>query len=281
VGIFAGAGVVTGVEGGGSREILETYPDVDLSENVINKLAPSKKPMVMYNAMIYPITKYTIKGIIWYQGEANVREYKEYGKRLENMVKLWRDNWNLGNIPFYYVEIAPFEYPNLDASAAFFREAQFKARFQIPNSGMISTNDLVEEYENHTIHPQNKLEIGKRLAYIALNQTYHFESVACLGPEYRSMEIKDEKIYLSFSNIENGFGGDLSAIRGFEISGNDGVFSPGDVEVDLKNKRIIISNQNISHPVAVRYCFKNFQIGNLCNTRGLPLIPFRTDDFDK
>lgn len=281
VGIIVSAWGGSRVEGWTSRELLETYPEVDLSENVINKLVPSKKPMVMYNAMIYPITKYTIKGIIWYQGEANVRDYKVYGQRLADMVKLWRDNWNLGNIPFYYVEIAPFEYVNLDASAAFFREAQFKAQSLIPNSGMISTNDLVEEYEVHTIHPRNKIDVGMRLAYLALNQTYHFESVACHGPEYRSMEIKDQKIYLSFNNIENGFGGDLTAIRGFEISGDDRIFFPGSVEVDLKNKRLIISNQNIPRPVAVRYCFKNFQVGNLRNTRGLPLIPFRTDNFDK
>jgi len=236
----------------------------------------------MYNAMIRPLIHYTIKGFIWYQGESNVGHHQVYAERLANMVNLWRKDWGLGDLPFYYVEIAPWIYGDGETgtSGALLREAQFKAQFQIPNSGMISTNDLVEDYEKTNIHPRNKIDVGKRLAFMALSQTYGHTGVAGHGPEYKSMEIKGGKIYLSFNHAENGFSRTVG-INGFEIAGDDRIFHPAKVEVDLNNRILIVSNENIPNPVAVRYCFKNFQIGNLYNTRELPVVPFRTDNFEK
>jgi sialate O-acetylesterase len=236
----------------------------------------------MYNAMIHPLIHYTIKCFIWYQGESNVGKHDVYAQRLANMVNLWRKDWGLGDLPFYYVEIAPWIYGDGETgtSGALLREAQFKAQSLIPNSGMISTNDLVEEYEKNNIHPRNKIDVGKRLAYMALSQTYGLKGIASHGPEYKSMEIKDGKIYLSFNYAEDGFSRVVD-IKGFEIAGEDHIFYPAKVEVDLNNRMLIVSNENISKPVAARYCFKNFQIGNLYNTRELPVVPFRTDNFEK
>ena len=280
VGIIVSSWGGTKVEGWTNREILETYPDVDLDEKAIEALHPMSRPLLMYNAMIKPLTNYTIKGFIWYQGESNVGRNDVYAQRLANMVKLWRTDWGLGELPFYYAEIAPWIYGDGETgiSAALLRETQFKAQSVIPNSGMITTNDLVEKYEDRNIHPRNKTDVGKRLAYLALSQTYDLKSIASRGPEYKSMEIKDGKIHLSFNYADEGFNR-MDEAEGFEIAGNDKVFVPADVEVDLNNRLIIVSHKDILNPVAARYCFRNFQIGNMANTRELPMVPFRTDDF--
>lgn len=280
VGIIVSSWGGTRVEGWTSREILETYPDVDLDEKAIEALNPMARPLLMYNAMIKPLTNYTVKGFIWYQGESNVGRNDVYAQRLANMVKLWRNDWNLGELPFYYAEIAPWIYGDGETgvSAALLREAQFKAQSIIPNSGMISTNDLVEKYEDRNIHPKNKTDVGRRLAYLALSQTYELKNIASHGPEYKSMEIKDGKIHLSFNHADEGFNR-MSGAEGFEIAGDDKVFIPADVEIDLNNRKIIVSNKDIPNPVAARYCFRNFQIGNMANTRELPMVPFRTDNF--
>ena len=141
---------------------------------------------------------------------------------------------------------------------------------------MVSTNDLVEPYEWCNIHPANKHDIGYRLACMALNRTYGKKAVHCDSPRFRSMEIADGKALVSLDNAEYGFNR-LVGIEGFEICGSDGVFRPADVAVDAQ-LRLVVSSKEVPEPSAVRYCFRNFQIGNLANSWGLPVIPFRTDD---
>lgn len=280
VGIIVSSWGGTKVEGWTGREILETYPDIDLDEKAIEALNPMSRPLVMYNAMIKPLTNYTIKGFIWYQGESNVGSHDVYAQRLANMVKLWRSDWGLGDLPFYYAELAPWIYGDGEegTSCALLRESQYKAQSIIPNSGMISTNDLVEMHEVKNIHPANKTDVGRRLAYMALSHTYDLKSIAYRGPEYKSMEIKEGKIYLSFNHAEDGFNR-MSGAEGFEIAGSNKTFVPADVEIDLNNRIIVLSSKDIPNPVAARYCFRNFQIGNMGNTRALPMVPFRTDNF--
>lgn len=276
VGIIVSAWGGTKVEGWTNREILETYPDVDLSEEAINKLNPMSRPLLMYNGMIHPITNYVVKGFIWYQGESNVGAHQVYAERLNNMVTLWREQWKNPDLPFYYVEIAPFIYGNKDAdNAALLREAQWKAQQLISHSGMVSTNDLVEPYELTNIHPRNKTDVGKRLAFMALNRTYGFEQVADRGPEYKSMEIREGKMILSFDYAGDGFNR-TDGIEGFEIAGADGKFLPA--QAIARDGKVEVWNDGIDQPTAARYCFKNFQIGNLAGTRGLPVVPFRTDN---
>ena len=268
------------VESWTNRQILETYPDIDLTKKGIEDVQDWKRPLLMYNGMLKPLNNFTIKGFIWYQGESNVGKHTDYPARFAAMVELWRKDWELGNLPFYYAEIAPWIYGDgeLGTSGALLREAQFKSQFIIPNSGMISTNDLVEDYEKTNIHPRNKTDVGKRLAYMALNQTYAFKNIAAHGPEYKSMEVKDGKIILSFNYAPDGFNRE-NDIRGFEICGSDKVFMPAVARLDNNNLKIILSNDQIPAPVAARYGFRNFQPGNLANTRELPVVPFRTDNF--
>ncbi|WP_352422824.1 sialate O-acetylesterase [Proteiniphilum sp.] len=279
VGIIVSSWGGTKVEGWTSREILETYPDVDLNEEAVNKLHPMARPLLMYNGMIHPLTHYIVKGFIWYQGESNVGAHQVYAERLYNMVTLWRKQWNNPELPFYYVEIAPYAYGNGDdSSAAYLREAQFKAQKLIPHSGMISTNDLVEPYELTNIHPRNKTDVGKRLAFMALNQTYGYDRVVARGPEYNSMEIRDGKVILSFDHAREGFNR-TDGIEGFEIAAEDGQFLPAVAVV--RDGKVEVFREGVDKPVAVRYCFRNFQTGNFAGTRELPVVPFRTDSFEK
>ena len=273
IGIIVSSWGGSRVEAWTNREIINTYADVNLDEETVNKIPEASRPLLMYNAMIHPITNYKVNGFIWYQGESNIGGYQVYAERLNNMVTLWRELWEDTDLPFYFTEIAPFEYGAGDW-AAYLREAQFDAQKIISNSGMISTNDLVEEYEKYNIHPRNKTDVGIRLAYMALNRNYGFNHVATNGPEFVSMEIIDNKAIITFDHTPNGFNR-IDDIIGFEIAGKDGVFVPAKARVN--NLNVEVYHENISNPIAVRYCFRNFMIGNLANTRELPLVPFRSD----
>lgn len=210
-------------------------------------------------------------------GESNVGHEDTYANRFSTMVKQWRSEWGQGDLPFYFVEIAPYNY-GWNEQGAYLRESQFKAQSLIPNSGMISTNDLVRPYENNQIHPCDKEDVGQRLAFLALCGTYGWKGIACRGPEYKSMEVKGDTAYLTFNYVDGGFNR-LKDIQGFEICGEDRTFYPAYVKV--QGNTLIVSSAEVQEPVAVRYCFRNFQIGNIGNTEGLPMVPFRTDNFEK
>jgi len=280
VGIIVCAWGGTKVEGWLPKEILETFPDVDLSKAGSDDGAQHRHPMIMYNGLISPSSKYTIKGFTWYQGCSNVGRADVYAERLAIMVQHWRDLWKNSNLPFYYVEIAPFDYENdsRGISGALLREAQFKAKDLIPNSAMITTNDLVEPYENIQIHPRNKKDIGERLAYQSLNKTYGYKSIVGDSPSYKAIEINGDKAEIFFNNANEGFS-PWYGIEGFEIAGTDKNFYPAEARLNIDKKTIIVSSEAVKKPVAVRYCFRNFQVGNLVNHRNLPVIPFRTDNW--
>lgn len=263
------------VESWMSREVLSGYSDIDLTEEGISRVAQHLRPMVMYNAMLRPVAGYTVRGFLWYQGESNVGRYMDYAARLADMVSLWRGLWGRDDLPFYYVEIAPFEYGN--GKSPYLREAQCRAQELIPNSGMICTNDLVEPYEFCNVHPKNKRDVGYRLAFMALNKTYGMKEIACQSPQYESMEIRDGKAHVRFKYMDQGFNR-MADIRGFEICGADKVFYSADAVVE-NQFALVVSSEKVPEPVAVRYCFRDFQPGNLADTRELPVVPFRTDDF--
>lgn len=220
---------------------------------------------------------YALRGFIWYQGESNVA-CPDYALRMKNMVAQWREERQQGELPFYYVELAPFRYQgHQQEQGPRLREEQYKAQRLIPNSGMICTNDLVEAYESDNVHPANKEEIGKRLSYMALNRTYNLKAIPCYGPEFKSMEITGNQAKLTFIHCEMGFTRSRD-VEGFEIAGADRVFYPADC-IELHHSTWVISSDKVAHPVAVRYCFKDFQPGNIGGTGGLPMVPFRTDSW--
>lgn len=265
----------TRVEGWLSREVLAGYPDVDLSPEGIDAGLEWLRPLVMFNGMVNPLTDYTIRGFLWYQGESNVDRYDVYAERLADLAALWRERWGEGDIPFYFVEIAPFGTAE-GMRSALLREAQCRARTLIPNSGMVSTNDLVEPFEAGNIHPRHKREVGRRLACWALNRTYGFGTIACESPEFEAAEFRDGRAWITLSSVGDGFGR-LTGIEGFEICGADRVFRPAEARVD--GTRLVVSSPEVAEPVAVRYAFRDYLPGNLTNLRGLPVVPFRTDDF--
>lgn len=271
----------TMVEGWLPRDTVAKYPDIDLKRD-IRKEEPHDwwhylSPTLMYNGMLRPLEGYTIKGFLWYQGESNVGKHKTYAQRLKTMVDLWRKEWGQGELPFYFVEIAPFGKYEGRASA-FLREAQYKAQSLIANSAMVSTNDLVEPYEAENVHPKDKRSVGSRLAYQALAKTYNIKGIEADCPAYKSMEVKGDTVVLSFVHADNGFNR-MKGMEGFEVAGADHEFYPAKAELLGKNQIVVVCDK-VSSPVSVRYAFHDYSPGNVANLRGLPLVPFRTDDWD-
>jgi sialate O-acetylesterase len=271
------------VEGWLPKEILELYKeDISMVADGNPRLNSYMTPMIMYNGLLFPLRHYTIRGFLWYQGCSNVDHHDVYAQRQADMVKHWRSLWQLGDIPFYYVEIAPYNHDRTSegTNGALLREAQFKAQALIPNSAMITTNDLVKPYETAQVHPANKKDVGERLAFLALNKTYGYKGILADFPTYKDMEISGDRIKVNFNNAPQGFALMKGGYEGFEVAGEDKIFHPAKTVPARRGSYIMISSEHVPHPVAVRYCFRNFQTGNL-TASGMPAIPFRTDNWEK
>jgi sialate O-acetylesterase len=259
-----------------SKEVMSTYQNVNLDEVNITKNT-HKTPTALFNAMINPLIPYTIKGALWYQGEANRNDPENYTKLFPAMVKDWRARWGIGNFPFYYVQIAPYSYGSeKTVNTAFIREAQLQCLDLIPNSGIAITMDVGSAY---SIHPPKKKEVADRLLYNALNQTYGYKKVDFASPVYDSFEIEKDHIKLIFKNAKMGLYA-LDALEGFEIAGADKVFHPAKAKIINRKNILTVSSGDVPNPVAVRYAWKNWIVGTLFNTSLLPAASFRTDDWD-
>lgn len=233
------------------------------------------KPGVCYNGMIYPITNFTLAGTIWYQGESNSDAAFAYRKMFTSLIASWRAAWK-NDFPFYYVQIAPSTHYAEPNAGALLREAQTQCQ-DIPNTGMVVIHDLVDNIKEN--HHQNKRDVGLRLANYALAETYHQSGVVYKSPMYQSMNIDKSKITLTFSNAENGLVTRNGSPTGFFIAGENREFLPATV-VKIRDNTVIISNDKIAHPVAVRFGFSNTAMPNLYNKDGLPVNTFRTDNWD-
>lgn len=278
VGIVSAAYGGSKVESWTPRELLETYPDVSLDPSDIEKITPYHRPMLMYNAMFEPIKNYTYKGIIWYQGCSNVATYETYAERLANMVRKWREEIAIGDIPFYSVEIAPYEYDGIeDGKGAYLRREQHRAVELIPNSGIISTNNLVKPYEKYNIHPSDKATPAKRLADLALNRTYGKTQFPVRSPKYKSHKFVDGAAWVAIESPDGGICRNYD-IRGFEVAGPDGVFHDADnVWLHWQTNEMVVSSKEVPEPTAVRYGWGDFKPGTLHGADYLPLIPFTTE----
>lgn len=230
-------------------------------------------PTTLYNAMINPLVPYNIKGAIWYQGEANTGNPKQYQKLFPMMIQSWRDSWQLGDFPFYYVQIAPYNYGSQTFSELL-REAQFKS-LSVKNSGMVVTLDIGNPND---IHPSNKKDVGERLAFWALAKIYN-KKIDYSGPVYKSMKVEKDKIKLTFDFAKSGLVlKELNGENNFMIAGADKVFKKAKIKID-GNKLIVFSDE-VKNPVAVRYAFTNISEATLFNKFGLPASSFRTDDWE-
>jgi sialate O-acetylesterase len=237
---------------------------------------PPKAPASLFNAMINPMVGYGIRGAIWYQGESNKGEPENYLKMFPAMIKDWRTKWEVGDFPFYYVQIAPHAKNDVLPNGAFLRETQLKTTTILPNVGMACALDVGEQFN---IHPANKEITSKRLAYLALSQIYGIKGINPHSPVFKAMTIKNDTVRITFDNAPLGltsYGKDLSL---FELAGEDKVFHPA--KATFTATGIMLKSPSVLMPVAVRYAFKNFMVGDLFGTNGLPVSSFRTDDWER
>ncbi|MDR1122178.1 MAG: sialate O-acetylesterase [Dysgonamonadaceae bacterium] len=276
VGIIVSSWGGSRVEAWMSREALEPFSaETDLSflDNEERVKNPSQTPVVLYNGKIAPLTNFAIRGFLWYQGESNRNNADLYTRLMPAFVKDLRTKWNIGDFPFYYVQIAPFNYDSREeASTVRLREVQEQNGRDIPNSGMVTTMDIGDSL---LIHPADKETVGNRLAYWALAETYNKSYVGYAPPTYQSMEIKDSSILVSFNHAEQGICPINTKLKGFEIAGNDKMFIPA--TAIEKGGKVVVSSEKIEKPVAVRYLYKNFAEASVFNVYGIPASPFRTD----
>jgi sialate O-acetylesterase len=234
-------------------------------------IVSDQTPTTLFNAMINPVVPYSIRGAIWYQGEANVGEPGMYLKLFPLMIENWRDVWGRGSFPFYYVQIAPYDYGE-DSHSEKLREAQLKS-LTAKNTGMVVTLDIGNP---GNIHPANKQDVGARLAYWALNKTYN-KKIPFSGPLFKSMEVKENKIILTFDYAEKLILNEINGQNNFLIAGQDRIFKKAAVKTE--GNTLILFNPEIEKPVAVRYAWSNTAQATLFNEVGLPSSSFRTDDW--
>jgi sialate O-acetylesterase len=233
------------------------------------------RPTVLYNAMIYPLIPFSIRGAIWYQGESNDARAYQYRELFPLMIKDWRKQWNL-DFPFYFVQLANFEKSAVkpeESNWAELREAQLQT-LHLENTGMAVTIDIGDAKD---IHPKNKQEVGRRLALIAEAKTYNLKS-AFSGPIYNTYRIEGNKIRILFFHTEGGLKTPVDGpLKGFTVAGPDHKFHWADANIE--GNEIVVSCKDVTDPIAVRYAWAKNPVCNLYNGADLPASPFRTDDW--
>jgi len=230
--------------------------------------ADEKIPTRLYNGMIHPLRNFRIGGVIWYQGESNAGRANRYRDLFSTMIGNWREAFGY-EFPFYFVQIAPFNYRDLNA--AFLREAQLQT-MSLPKTGMAVTMDIGNLED---IHPKNKQEVGRRLALWALANDYG-KDIEFSGPKYRAIAFEHGRVRLTFDHVGGGLATrDGEAPSHFEIAGDDKVFHPATAAI--AGEDLIVSSDEVAAPKAVRYGFTSQATPNLMNDAGLPASPFRTD----
>ncbi len=246
----------------------ELYKLEEEKRKDISKITPFNSPngfSAMYECMLTPVMPYGVRGVIWYQGESNIGNFHEYTNLFSGMIDDWRSAWGV-NLPFYYAQIAPFIYEKNVRSQSL-RDAQTKILETVENTGMAVLLDIGEEYD---IHPENKKDVGERLSLHALKNEYNFDLIAN-GPLYKSHVRKGSRIEVSFDYVADGLVSD-GPLTGFEIAGNDGVFYPA--KALITDDKIIVFSKKVMSPAHVRYGWKNWFVGTLFNSEGLPASSF-------
>ena len=222
-----------------------------------------------YNGMIYPLTQFSIAGTIWYQGESNVDTYQSYGQLFKTMIRSWRNRWNK-DFPFYFVQIAPFNYGKSNGPAL--RDQQTKA-LELPHTGMVVTADLVSD--TNDIHPHNKYDVGYRLANLALKEHYQLQGHFPKSPVLKSYQVNGNKIHIYFNDVTplQVKGGKVHTLF---IAGKDHLLYPANLEIQ-KDGSIIVSSNKVKQPATVEYGYTNTRLGNITSVDGLPVAPFKIE----
>lgn len=253
----------------------------EYKESVTNKeygyidFSPNSYPSLLYNTMINPMTSFSIKGAIWYQGESNADDAYNYRTLFPTLINDWRDKWE-SEFPFYWVQLANYmakdEQPQ-ESKWAELREAQ-NMTLSLPYTGQAVITDIGDAKD---IHPRNKQDVGARLALIALNKDYGRSDIIYSGPTFNKMEISENKAIIYFDNIAKGLKvrDNNQSIKGFSIAGIDNRFVWAKAYLD--GDKVIVESPEVSNPISVRYSWSNNPEVNLFNSEGLPAAPFRTD----
>jgi len=281
VGLIVTAWGGSACEAWNAPEWLTAFPQVKLpqTQEEVNK-TEQRCPTALYNGMLHPLIGINIAGVIWYQGEDNWPRYSYYADLFSGMVKGWRQQWAIGEFPFYYCQIAPYDYDLITfegqdtVCSAYLREQQWKAELMIPNSGMAVLMDAGLE---KGIHPMKKQVAGERLARLALVKTYGIEGITAESPRFSGMKIQNDTIICSFDNDKmwiNCHGKYTSDL--FEVAGEDRVFHKAKAWVS--RSKMMVKSDEVKKPVAVRYAFKNFVEGDVF-CEDLPLSSFRSDEW--
>ncbi|MDD5185907.1 MAG: sialate O-acetylesterase [Paludibacter sp.] len=262
---------------------LDTAPKMK-NGKVLEKLsADGGDPGKFYDTMIQPLIPFPIKGFLWYQGESNcfLNENIRYAYKFKTLIESWRSDWGNNNLPFYFVQIAPFNYsaskdvrPHTPENLPEFWESQALA-LHLPNTGMVTITDLVDSIVD--LHPGYKWEVGRRLSLVALHNAYDQKNVVCSGPTYNRMKIVNGKIEVTFTNTGSGLASrDGKPLTWFSIAGSDGKFIPASAVI--KGNKVIVSSPDVLQPVTVRFGWNEAARSNFINKEGLPAVPFRSDN---
>lgn len=237
---------------------------------------PNSYPTLLYNSMVYPLIPFAIKGALWYQGETNAGRAYQYRKAFPLLINNWREKWGQGEFPFYFVQLSSFNADGGNSEKgsgwAELREAQ-SMTLSVPNTGMAVTTDIGDSTD---IHPKNKQDVGKRLAFVALANTYKV-TIPSTGPVYSEMKTEGDKIVVSFANQGALVAKDkYGYLKGFEVAGDDRKFHWA--MASIEGDKVIVYSKDVSKPVAVRYAWSDVtDDANLFNNAGLPAPPFRSD----
>lgn len=257
-----------------SADAFGKFSSYELPASEADNTVKNKTPTVLFNGMLKSILGYGMRGAIWYQGETNRLDYKNYPALFESMHADWISQWGVGTFPIYFCQIAPYQYGQ-GSNSAFMREAQLQIARNQPNTGMAVLSDAGEAT---CIHPANKQVAGERLAYIALGKTYGFDKFPCQSPELQAIRATVGKIIVRFDKAPDGISTFGNELTGFEIAGDDRKFYPA--KAKIVQKTVELTAVEVPQPVAVRYGFKDFFKGSLYGVNGLPVSSFRSDDWD-
>ncbi|MFO0980051.1 MAG: sialate O-acetylesterase, partial [Planctomycetaceae bacterium] len=247
-------------------------------ENLKRQMGGNARPSNIYNGVLKSHLGFTIRGAIWYQGESNAGRAYQYRDLFPLMISNWREEWGQGDFPFYWVQLADFQTEAVEPGEsdwAELREAQTMTMSKLAHTGEAVIIDIGEGKD---IHPKNKVDVGRRLARWALANEYGVK-VPFHSPQYKSMEKQGNKIVLTFDHVDGGWRPfDVAAPVGFSIAGEDKKFVWADAKI-LPDGRIEVSSAKVAEPVSVRYAWANNPVCNMFSVAGLPLTPFRTDDW--
>ncbi len=266
--------------------MVKGFPEAEKSipEPGTKVKAKSQATTALFNGMVSPLIGMSMRGVIWYQGETNCVRAHSYADLFSSMIKGWRTLWKQGDFPFYYCQITPYEYDRIIGkgqeiyNSAYLREAQAKVEQMVPNTGMAV---LMDAGFDTGIHPYNKQTPGERLALHALSKTYGIEGIIADSPIYKEMKVMDDgSVEVYFDRCPMELCGDRSfESKNFTLAGEDRVFYPAKAEI-LRGKKVKVTCDKVPHPVAVRYGFVDYCVGDLFGNDNLPVSSFRSDNWE-